>query len=83
MAGQADPVPTDGAGGDFPNLVYSPWLDELFPCRVVATSGTEALILTPLTSRRLRVPRHLIFTPVEIAQATGAGDGAGDGEKQV
>lgn len=88
MAGQLEPsASATGAGADFPDLVYSPWLDELFPCRVVATSGTEALIMTPLTPRRLRVPRRLIFTPVELAQAVGPSDGARDGgqdgEKQV
>ena len=64
-----------GDVGDFPDLVYSVWMDTLYPCRIVATSGAEVLIVTPLSPRRLRVPRRLIFRRAEIVAALGVSDG--------
>jgi len=58
--GTTDPAPV--AGG-FEALVYSAWLDRLFPCRVIASSGDTVLIETNLggETQRLQVPRRLVY----------------------
>lgn len=62
----------------YPDLVYSLWLDTFFPCRVIAASGADVLIETPLAAgRRLRVPRRLLYRREELEAALGLGGGDG------
>lgn len=49
--------------GGFPDLVYSNWLDEFFPCRIIATGGGLVFIeaLYHGQAVKMRVPAAIVY----------------------
>ncbi len=47
----------------YPDLVYSNWLDEFFPCRVIAQSGGQVFIEALYKGRivPMRVPARIVY----------------------
>ncbi len=52
-----------GAGGEYPDLVYSNWLDRFFPCRVIAQSGGQVFIEAQYHGKivPMRVPASIVY----------------------